>query len=165
MVLPSRCSKLRSCLGLNKGSSGCGNAGFTVIELVVVIILLGIVSAVALPRFFDADGYRQRAAYDEVAGALRYAQKLAVASGCEVQVLLTGNSYALQQHATDCSSGSFADISHHPVTTATFSHVTLSPSPGTLVFDAMGRSNTAAVIDIGDRTIQVVAETGYVHAP
>lgn len=139
--------------------------GFTIVELVVVIVLLGIISVTVLPRFFDIGGYRDRAAYDELASAIRYAQKLAVASGCEVQVALAGNSYALQQHATDCTTGSFVDISNHPVTTGTFPNVGLSSSTSSFIFNAMGRSSQLVTVGVGGRTISVVAETGYVDAP
>ncbi len=138
--------------------------GFTLVELVVIILLLGIISAVALPRFFNLKDYRTRAAYDEVAGAVRYAQKLAVASGCEVQVVIGSNNYALQQHETDCTTGDFATISNHPVSSAGFSDVILSPATS-FVFDAMGRCSVDVTINVGDKNFRVIAETGYVDAP
>jgi len=140
------------------------SSGFTLIELVVILILLGILSAVALPRFFNIDDYRVRATYDEVAGAVRYAQKLAVASGCEVQVDISGNSYALQQHSTDCTSGAFTTISGHPVTSASISGVSLSAIPSNIIFDAMGRSSNTATVTVGTKSFNIVAETGYVDA-
>lgn len=44
--------------------------GFTLIEIVVVIVLIGILSAVALPRFFDFTGQAVRAASEGMSGAL-----------------------------------------------------------------------------------------------
>ncbi|MCQ4309990.1 type II secretion system GspH family protein [Pseudomonas stutzeri] len=44
--------------------------GFTMIELVVVIAILGILAAVALPRFMDASKDAHRAAVAGTAGAL-----------------------------------------------------------------------------------------------
>jgi MSHA pilin protein MshA len=44
--------------------------GFTLIELVMVIVILGILAATAIPRFFDLTGEAQQAATDGMAGAL-----------------------------------------------------------------------------------------------
>lgn len=142
------------------------SAGFTLIELVVIILLLGILAVFAIPRVFDLDSYRTRAAYDEVAGAVRYAQKLAVASGCDVRVVISAGGYTLQQHVTDCTTGAFTDISGHPVTNNTSIGAVLTPAPQSFVFNAMGRCDTGTSITVGgSETITIVAETGYVDAP
>ena len=44
--------------------------GFTLIELVMVIVLIGVLAAIAIPRFVDLSGDAKQAAVDGVAGAL-----------------------------------------------------------------------------------------------
>ena len=54
--------------------------GFTMIELIMVIVILGVLSAFALPRFADLGGDARKAALQGAAGSIRSAMGIARAA-------------------------------------------------------------------------------------
>lgn len=76
-------------------------SGFTLIELVLVIVILGILSAVALPRFSDISSDARIATLEGLAGSVRSAATIARATqlaqglGSSTSVTMEGQTIAM----------------------------------------------------------------------
>lgn len=154
---------------MDTGSIG-QNRGFSLIELLAVIILLGILSVFALGRLFNQNEFAARGFFDDTVTAVSFAQKLAVSTGCDVQVSLSAGGYVLNQRATDCITGAFTRSVANPANRSNAYQNTqiagLTFPTTSIVFDARGQASAdVTVVMTGpgvSYSFRVYAETGLV---
>lgn len=155
--------------------AGRHNGGYTIVEVLLVIVILAILGTVAGPRFFDNDAFDERAYFDELVSALRYAQKIAVASGCPVRVAVGVSTYALAQQAVssghcDPTDSSFAvpvRLSTGEIMSATAPNGITTVPTVTFVYNALGQTNLGAnqALSVGARTLTIQSDSGLVVTP
>lgn len=143
--------------------------GYTLVELLLVMVILAVLAAVVGPRFFARSSFDERLFYEECLAVVRYAQKLALASGCLTQVSLSQAAGYQVRQAASCTSGAYtlvvpgadgAALSNASVPQGV--SVVVSNFP--LVFDSLGRPQAgAASATVGGFSFSVTAETGLVQ--
>jgi MSHA pilin protein MshC len=139
--------------------------GFTVVELIACIVIIGILAAIAGPKFFDNKPFSERGYADEIAAAIRYANNIAVASGCDTSINITTSGYQLQQRASCTTGGWTVNVQRNDgsgnMTGAAPAGVTSSTSR--LAFNKQGSlSSGASSLTIGGHAINVDAVSGLV---
>lgn len=145
--------------------------GFTIVELIAVITIIGIIAALAAPKLIGNDTFAARGAYGTLLSALRYAQKTAVAQRTTVYVNLNTTTRVLCLGYTSTCSTAVID----PATKAAYSKtlpstVNLTQSRTDLAFNSQGYpiSGSDTVFNISNnvasetaRSITVWRTTGY----
>jgi len=151
--------------------------GFTLIELVVVLIMLGILSATVIPRFFTNQGFAEVTYRNELVTKLRAIQLRAMqetaGKSCRIVSFTTSNIGLLatknETTTNECeailnSDTTSVEITSDHAVTFTFSDVVADFS-----FNPMGRpvgcNSPCDIKVIGESTLTVRIESeGYIHA-
>lgn len=172
-VHPVYCSQHRRRMGAVAGR------GFTLIELVMVLVLLGVLAVYATPRLFSSSGLNARGFHDATMAYLRYAQKTAIAQRRTVCVQFTANSVALQ--LTTVAAASVCNAANSNAYPGPDGALSASGkgvgyaggiASAALSFDGLGQpldssgavlgaARTISISGVADITVE--AATGYVH--
>lgn len=146
--------------------------GFTTIELVIVVILIGILAVYAVPRFDNAT-YDNADMRLQLVQALRYAQSQSMnnTGADNFTVTVAANGFSVTQNGNNVSNPYDGSASY----IASWSNGTLSPT-GTITFQGNGspicgnglncaNTNLSLNVTIGGHSSRVTLEhtTGYVR--
>jgi MSHA pilin protein MshC len=157
--------------GIRRSTRGA-QAGFTLVELIIVILLLGVLSFSALPRLSESDEASAQGFVEQVATTLRWAQKTAVAQRRVVYVNLdasTGRVRACLDASNACAQPVAAPATG-ALDVAAPARVSLTSAVTQFSFDGLGRPSLAANLEIRSTTsrgdafaIVVERDSGYVR--
>ena len=150
---------------------GLRESGFTLIELIMVIVILGVLAVFAAPRLFDNSAFTGRGLHDETMALLRFGQKTAIAQRRAVCVTVNGTGITLAMFVANPAPATCAAATpaQAPTLTPPFtpkggSGLASSASP--FQFTPLGNTDQTAVITLtvaNSTPIKVEAGTGYVH--
>lgn len=138
------------------------NNGFTLVELVIAIAVIGIIAVVGGPRFAKTNTFSDRANSDKVKFLLKIAQKASMAQRRDIFIVKSGNNIsACYTNATPCPSNQLLTLNGKDFSANVGNTNTVLPS---IKFNSLGNTDSGKLtVQVGSRNIYIEAESGYVH--
>ena len=141
-------------------------SGFTITELVVVIILVGVLAAVVAP-LLSTSAVNEIRFYSETQAFLRYAQKTAIAQRRNVCVSFTATTVSATVATSfggACAGSLVGPGGVSPYSVTAQNNAGFSATPTAFTFDANGVPNNPQTLLIaGSNSIVIEAGSGYVR--
>lgn len=137
------------------------SGGFTLIEMIAVLVILAIVSAVVISRGIATDEVKLQTELDTLKGHLRFAQYRAMNDLPAIQwgISLGGSSYTLVR--VDAA-GTTSPLNLPGESSATHNFAPISATAAAVLFNDWGSPNNSSLA-FGGKTITITANTGFIQ--
>ncbi len=141
-------------------------AGFTLLEVVTVLVIAAVLAAVLAPRFIGATGFTGQTTADKLLMAARYAETLAQNQGVTTSLTIGANSFSVTQNGGVAVANPTLQSASFVVPLPAGVTITSQPTTTTVSFARPGVPNATPIFTVAGpgSTVRIdVTATGYIY--
>jgi prepilin-type N-terminal cleavage/methylation domain-containing protein len=153
--------------------------GFSLIELVMVMVVIGILAVMATPRLGNLSTYSLTSATADLLEAIRYAQQQSMShsGAANFEVMVTGTGFTVTQNGASITNP-ITGASGYSQESAVWDGISITSATGTITFDSRGRptcggglppcalANVTLTLELNgeSKTVTIERYTGYAYS-
>jgi prepilin-type N-terminal cleavage/methylation domain-containing protein len=136
------------------------NTGFTLIEALAVLTIIGLIGALAVSRAPSTDTYRLATEVQTLKGHLRYAQSRSMSDRVPWGITYGSGSYTLQKAGAPATNLPSEGSATHVFQGG----VSITSAPGSVAFDQWGSPGSVNLFITlnGSETVTITRNTGFI---